>query len=244
MRSLIERARALLVTKTPADQLDEVRQKIAEADNELDRLNVEFKRRALPILQGDTEAAREAADLEREKQALAGELATLRTAEGQFSAAVAAEQRAEAQAAASALPRRVAEAAAALLDVDDEIHRVAAGLAEAIRARKAAGLALADLAGSQQLRQVNGGTAGRIRDSIARYFQDPGDARVDGNDLRLASSLRGSAAHMTLRQRDRELLDDVAPWFLTQAAAAEASARLAARTRRPLFIRCRMVASP
>jgi hypothetical protein len=148
---------------------------------------------------------------------------------------VAAEERAETQAAAARMPRQVAEKVAATLDVDDEIHRLAAALAAAIRVRKQAGLDLAELAGGAQLRNLNSGAAGRIRDSIARYFQDPGASpNADGNDMRLASSLRGTEARMTLRDRDRALFDDEAPFFLSREDAAAAAARLALRNTKVL----------
>ena len=82
MMGLLDRARAFLTSKTPTEQLDEVRVKIREATAEHDRLGEEIGRRALPILRGDYEAAKVAADLERDKQAIAGEIATMRTAEG------------------------------------------------------------------------------------------------------------------------------------------------------------------
>jgi hypothetical protein len=100
----------------------------------------------LPILRGEVETASVAAELEREKQAITAELATMRTPESQLAEAVAAEERASGHAAASALPRQVVEEVAKIVDIDDEIHRLAGALAAAIRARKAAGLALADRA--------------------------------------------------------------------------------------------------
>ena len=236
MRGLIGRARALLTAKTPAEQLDEVRAKIREASAEVARLDGEIAQLALPILRGDTEAARVAVDLEREKMAGAGEIATMRTAEAQLAATVAAEERAAAHAAASALPRQVAEQAAALLAEDDEIMRLAGEFADVIKARISRGYALAELVGSVQLKRANDTAAHRIRSAIANAFRvDLAAPNVPENNLlRLVNDQVGARSWLSLRQVDQELLDDECAYYPNREAADEAVSRLGARNTKTL----------
>lgn len=226
------RARKLLLGKTPAEQLAEIREQIAAAEAEIQRCDGEIKRRAMAVMTGDPDAVKVCADLTRDKQQTEAELATLRNAEADRAAAVRAEEEAARRAAAAALPEQVAATGGEILQADDDIDAAAEQLAAAIKRRLALGHKLAELVGSQVLGRVNQVVPHRIRSAVANKFRldmSKPNSTPGNNLLDLRSDEVGERAWLSLRQLDQDNLDDEAPFYLTRDEAEAARERQAKR---------------
>jgi hypothetical protein len=224
--------RVLLKAREPGEQLAEVRKKIAEAAAEIERLDGEIARSALPILRGDAEADRIAAQLEHERRRIAGEQPILREAEAQLENLRKAEEEAGRRAAAEALPADLAALRTGVLQIDDEIEALAAQLAAKCRERVHVGRCLAERSSSVQLKRNADSLVARIRSTAARHFvinPGAGAASAANNLLGIVGDFVGEAAHWTLRQHDEPMLDNLCPCFATEAEALAGKDRLAAR---------------
>jgi hypothetical protein len=222
----------MLKTRTPAEQLAEVKRAIAAGDVEVGRLEEEIARRALPVLQGDPEAARISADLEQQKADRSRDLVRLRQAETQLQQTIAAERDAQRRSEALRVPKQLAQGCAAALKLDDEIEDLLQRLATQLARRAEIGDHLVRLSGSAALKRQGDALPVRYKAAASRLLKiaEDGPAAATNNWLALsAAEFIGEAAHRSLRDWDEMSFDDLVPFFGSEAEAKAAQRRLEAR---------------
>jgi hypothetical protein len=184
-------------------------------------------------MQGDQDAAQRRDMTRQQLAALDERLAELRAA------AIAARQRIAADAAAArqreaeARPRRIAELRRERLALADQAIRHMQTAAEAVTAlaKNAENLsAELDDDGARRFLAFHAFRT-RAQGAFARAFAiDPtGQLTPQNNLLGFGSAYIGAKAHWTIAQHEHEGLDNLAPYFDTEADAAAAQERLAAQ---------------
>ena len=223
--------RGFIGSRKPAAQLTEIRQRIAEAVAEVQRIDGEIARRAMAVMTGDAEAIRLCAEFKEERAEIAARIETLRLAEADRARVVAEETETARQKAAAALPMQLAKLAEKSIALDDRIMELAGNLAAVIKDKLDTDSEMGRLSGSPTFRRTLSRSGVMVRNAIEPLFRiDPSrPSAAENNLLSLKSTLYGPDAHKSLRELDQPRFDDAMPYFLSEAAAGEAQARLAAR---------------
>jgi hypothetical protein len=230
--TIIDTLRTYIRGRTPTAQLAEIREQIAEASTEVQRIEGEIARRAMAVMTGDQGAIRLCGELAGQKAEIAARITIMRVAEADRIRVVAEESEAERQKAARELPVRLADLAERSLGLDDTIQELGTGLATSIKDKLAIDEEIARLSGSGVFHRTRERAGEMIRNALEPLFRiDPArPSAVNNNHLTLVTGLYGGQAGRSLRDLDQPCFDDLIPYFQSEAAAHKAQARLADRS--------------
>jgi hypothetical protein len=233
---IIDTMKSFLQGTTPAQELKEIRAKIAACIGEIAQIDAEIERRALPVLRGDMEALRIAGELRATKAEIEERLVTLRQGEARSVATVNAETAAAKRAEALARPRRQAQMMADFLAADRELRMQFQDAGLKLRAHIGRAAALATELGDQLGRPFSPSVwMSRFRSALTHNFAlGDGVHRAENNLLGLRSDAIGLNYFSEIDELDELLLADICPLYLTEDAALAAQARLAKRHARDL----------
>ena len=215
---------------TPGEEAAELDAKINTAEAELRELNERRSAAVVSKMQRDPEGVARLSQIDGKIAATESRLRNLREQRGKARQRIAADRAQDHRMAAEAIPLRLAE-----------LHRERAGLAEmatgaahtfaaAMRAIEANREAIADLVPEQGTRNFFSVAGFRFRsnNAFARAFAvNPNGPLTESNSLfGLVSRAVGPQAHWTLGEWEQPGLDNLVPFYLTEAEADAGRDRL------------------
>lgn len=232
--AIVDKVKSFLRGATPAARLAEIEAASATAAAEraqhLERRPAEV---VAKLTGGDPDAATRVELIDQAVAALDARLHDLRDAAQELRRRIAADEAAARKRAIEARPKRIAELRRQYMAEVEQISAHAEGMAAALLALSKRADALAAEVGDENAARflAFGPRLHRMQSGLARLFViDPKKSLVPGNSLiGMVSHEVGARSHWTTLEQERTGLDDLAPFFDSQAEAAAARDRLAAR---------------
>lgn len=215
---------------TPGELLAELDTQIAGTEATLRQLNEQKSAAVVAKLQRDPEGADKLKKIEKQIDEAEARLRTTRQQRDKLSQRIAADRAADRQKDAEARPLRLAELHRERADLAEMAATAAAGFASAFNALRANGAALGELLDDQGARNFFSAPVfrGRAANALARLFAiNPNAPLTAANSLfGIASSAIGAQAHWTLTEWEQPGLDNLVPFYKTEAEAEAARLRL------------------
>ena len=218
---------------TPAARLAEIETAIGAAKAERDQHIARRPAEVVAKLTGDPGAAARVSAIDEAVGGLNARLHDLGDAAGELRRRIADDAAKARQREAEARPKRIATHRRDYLAAVAQMHAHAAAMAAELQAISTHADALAFEIGDEATRRFLSFAPRlhRMQSGIARLFAiDPNRALEPNNSLiGMVSREVGERSHMTPMQHEETGLDDLAPFFASQAEAEAARDRLAAR---------------
>jgi len=218
---------------TSGEQLVELAAKIAATEGELAQLKQQRTSALEAKIKLEPEAAERVAEIDERLGEAEGRLSTLRQRQGQLQGHVAEHRAADRRQTAAGRPLRLAELRQEHAALAAEITNAARVLAAAFKAMEDNNQAIAAQLDDQNGHRFFSAAAFRWRamNSLARAFAiDPTKPLTIANSLfGLASDAIGPQAQWGLDRWEEEGLDDLAPYFTSEAEAEAGRDRLQRR---------------
>jgi hypothetical protein len=219
---------------TPTEQLAELQAEIAAAEAALRQFGDRKVAAVEAKLKREPEAAERLQEIQEQIATADGRLSTLRQRHSQLQAKIDADRAADRKRAAEATPRRLAGLHREHMALAETLTTAAATFSTAFRAIAVNNAEMCELmADQQQVRNFLsvGAFHARARNAFALAFAiDPRQPLIASNSLfGLASGAVGEQSRWTLAEWEQPGLDDLVPFFVSEADAEAAHQRLEVR---------------